>query len=220
MAQLVQHDIWLLLSALICLGTTLYCIQRLQWQSLLQSNLHQHLMLGGALCIALLWHIRAPAQFALVDLHIVGATSACLVLGPHRAVLVLLLGLFANTLLDQQWQALPSYALCYILLPVAFCHYWRHWVERHLPAHFFIYIFVQCFAGAMLAVLLAHLCMAMLLWSVADTAWAVLGETYLNLLPLLMFPEGFINGMVMTMLVVYKPDWVLSFRDEMYLHGK
>jgi uncharacterized membrane protein len=33
-------------------------------------------------------------------------------------------------------------------------------------------------------------------------------------------PEAFLNGWVMTVLVAYRPNWVYSFSDELYLKGK
>ena len=34
----------------------------------------------------------------------------------------------------------------------------------------------------------------------------------------MLFPEGFLNGMLMTILVVYRPEWVSSFDDREYLN--
>ena len=34
------------------------------------------------------------------------------------------------------------------------------------------------------------------------------------------FPEGFITGTVLSLLVIYQPEWVATFRDEFYLHHK
>ena len=39
-------------------------------------------------------------------------------------------------------------------------------------------------------------------------------------IPLLMFGEAFLNGMVMTLLIAYKPRWVATFHDAWYLDGK
>lgn len=39
-------------------------------------------------------------------------------------------------------------------------------------------------------------------------------------LPLVMFPEVFVNGGLMTLLVVYRPEWVSSFLEWHYLEGK
>jgi uncharacterized membrane protein len=34
------------------------------------------------------------------------------------------------------------------------------------------------------------------------------------------FPEAFVNGFVMSVMVGFRPEWVCSFRDEEYLVGK
>jgi uncharacterized membrane protein len=34
------------------------------------------------------------------------------------------------------------------------------------------------------------------------------------------FPEGMLNGWIMTVLVAFRPDWVSSFDDRLYIHGK
>jgi uncharacterized membrane protein len=33
---------------------------------------------------------------------------------------------------------------------------------------------------------------------------------------MLSFPEGFITGAFLTMLVLFQPQWVYTFRDEVY----
>jgi len=40
---------------------------------------------------------------------------------------------------------------------------------------------------------------------------------YFAVLPLMSFGEAFVNGVVMAMTVVYRPQWVMSFDDRMYL---
>jgi len=37
---------------------------------------------------------------------------------------------------------------------------------------------------------------------------------------IMLFPEAFINGLIMTVLVAYRPTWVSSFSDQYYLKGK
>jgi uncharacterized membrane protein len=43
------------------------------------------------------------------------------------------------------------------------------------------------------------------------------GPEYFAVLPLMSFGEAFVNGMVMAMMVVYRPKWVMSFDDRLYL---
>jgi uncharacterized membrane protein len=40
------------------------------------------------------------------------------------------------------------------------------------------------------------------------------------MLPMMAGPEAFINGFIMTVLVLYRVDWVSTFTDEQYLKGK
>jgi uncharacterized membrane protein len=35
-----------------------------------------------------------------------------------------------------------------------------------------------------------------------------------------MFPEAFVTGMLITIFVVYHPDWVKTFDDDRYIKGK
>jgi len=44
-----------------------------------------------------------------------------------------------------------------------------------------------------------------------------LGYDYLPFLPLISLPEAIINGMLVAVFVVYRPNWVTSFDDAMYL---
>ena len=42
-------------------------------------------------------------------------------------------------------------------------------------------------------------------------------KEYFPFLPLMMFPEAFITGMLTTLAVVFYPQWVLTFDDAKYL---
>ena len=47
-----------------------------------------------------------------------------------------------------------------------------------------------------------------------------LSDSLLLFLPLMFFPEAMLNGWLISIMVGFKPNWVRSFRDEEYLHGK
>jgi uncharacterized membrane protein len=46
---------------------------------------------------------------------------------------------------------------------------------------------------------------------------ARINAEYFLVLPLMSFGEGFANGMIVAMAVVYRPRWVMSFDDRLYL---
>ena len=48
----------------------------------------------------------------------------------------------------------------------------------------------------------------------------IIKDTYLMLIPLLVFSEGMLNGMTMILLIIYQPTWVYTFYDKFYLQGK
>ena len=50
--------------------------------------------------------------------------------------------------------------------------------------------------------------------------WDYLFTQYLPYMLLLGFSEGWLSGMAMTLMVVYKPEWVSTFDDRTYLMNK
>ena len=156
-----------------------------------------HLVLGFAVALTLVWSMKAGVQPGL-NLHLLGAMAATLVLGA--------------------WLAVVSMSLA--LLPVLIANGIRYLAERVLPAHFFIFVFVVGFAGAALTVMLqGGIAAASLALAGAYPAGFLL-EEYLPFFLLLGFSEGWISGAVITLMVVYRPDWVAAFDDRRYLLNK
>ena len=50
--------------------------------------------------------------------------------------------------------------------------------------------------------------------------WLTVKDNYLILISLMLFPEAMLNGMTMTLLIIYKPTWVYTFYDKHYLQNK
>ena len=50
--------------------------------------------------------------------------------------------------------------------------------------------------------------------------WLTIEDNYLVLIWLLLFPEGMLNGMTMTLMVIYKPEWVYTFYEKYYIDQK
>jgi uncharacterized membrane protein len=77
--------------------------------------------------------------------------------------------------------------------------------------------FVTVFLGAALAFNLAGLARIAILAAGGTLDDAHVGDEYFAILPLMSFGEGVVNGMFMAMAVVYRPRWVMSFDDRLYL---
>jgi uncharacterized membrane protein len=100
-------------------------------------------------------------------------------------------------------------------LPVLWMQFQHVWVQRRLPNHVFVYVFVTAFFGGALTALLSQVARAVMLWSMDGATLAV--DNYLIAAPLMMFGEAFFTGGTLAILVVYRPQWVASFDDARYL---
>jgi uncharacterized membrane protein len=93
-------------------------------------------------------------------------------------------------------------------------------VHARLPHNYFIYFFLTVFLGSALAFNLAGLTRIGVLALSGSLDAAHVGDEYFAILPLMSFGEGVVNGMVMAMSVVYRPRWVMSFDDRLYLYKR
>ena len=59
-----------------------------------------------------------------------------------------------------------------------------------------------------------------LLWMTETFTAHYLQNYYLPYIPLLMLPEGLINGMLTAIVVVYAPQWIPVFDDNRYLRKR
>lgn len=179
-----------------------------------------HQLFGLAVALAVLWSMNAGVMPGL-NLHLLGAMAATLALGPQFAMIALglaLTGITLNGALD--WSAWAINFLIMIVVPVCFAHRFRRVVERMLPAHFFVFVFVVAFFGSGATVVVEGLIAAAALVVAGAYPAAFLASEYLPYFILLGFAEAWISGAVIALLVVYKPEWVEAFDDRRYLLGK
>ena len=106
-----------------------------------------------------------------------------------------------------------------ILIPVLVTEICARWVERLQPRNLFVYIFCSgFFPAALVAVLVLLVGLGVLLIDgiYQMPPWL---DDFAGYLWLIMFPEAFINGMVITALVVFYPDWLETFNRTRYLQA-
>jgi len=94
------------------------------------------------------------------------------------------------------------------------------WAARfYLPRNPFVFIFVCGFFGAGLAVLATWLAGAALLALSGQPSPSGAGASLIAFLPLMLFPEAFINGALVSMLIVYRPEWLRLYDETFYARG-
>ncbi|EKE70989.1 energy-coupling factor ABC transporter permease [Gallaecimonas xiamenensis] len=178
----------------------------------------QGLFFGSGLALLALWLLQAGIEDGL-EVHFLGLTTVTLVLGWRLALLAGLLPLGLLTLTGlEQWQHLGPNCAFGLALPVLVSEAVRQGVARYLPHHLFVYFFCTGFFNAALALVAHMLAMAAwFYWAEGFDGRQVL-DNYLILMPLLAFPEALLNGMAVTMLTLYRPQWLKDFHDSDYLN--
>ena len=92
--------------------------------------------------------------------------------------------------------------------------------ERFLPPNFFVYSLFAAFLGSALAFGTAGIAgAAVLVAGAGESAELVFGE-YVPYLPYLASGEATLTGMLVTLAVVYRPQWVATFDDHRYLRDR
>lgn len=201
---------WLVLAPLLA-----WAVLRSPW-SRLGVNEQSHLFLGALVAITLLWTIGGRAGPAL-HFHLLGATVLYLMFGLPLAIIGMTLVALATTVAGGgEWTPLAGQALVAGVLPVVVSHFALRATEARLPPNFFAYVFGAAFFGGALAMLGAAVAVAGAL-ALAAPAGASMDDAWTAIALMLAFAEATLTGMLITLFVVYKPAWVGTFRDEIYL---
>lgn len=192
---------------------------RAPWGRLKDSELF-NVWLGMIVLLTLVWSLKAGVKPGLT-FHLLGATVFTLSFGPHLAFVGLSLVTLGITLNGAAGPfAYAANALLLAGLSVVLSQFCFRIFCRVLPRHFFVYIFVNGFLGAALTIIGVGFGATVLLVTVGAYEWDYLISEYFPYFVLLAFSEAWLSGMLMTLFVVYRPEWVVSFDDSSYLAGK
>ena len=194
-------------------------VWRAPW-ALLKESEQLNVWLGMIVLLMLMWSLKAGVRPGL-SLHLLGATVFTLSFGPHLAFVGLSLVLLGITLNGEAgYFAFAINALLMAGVGVIISLAVHRLALRFLPRHLFIYIFVNGFLGSFLTVFGVGIAAACLLAMAGAYEWNYLTSEFLPYLVLLGFSEAWLGGMLITLFVVYRPDWVVTFDDSSYLANK
>lgn len=169
--------------------------------------------LGSIVALIVLWQLEIRTEQGLI-LHLLGSALFCLMFGPARALIGLLLVMLAVTANGHgQWSMIGPNLVANAALPIAIIFLWTWIVRRCLPNHLFVFIFGNGFFGVAVTFFLTGLGLMLLVLTGSEQPILV-GRFVDGWLPsvfLLSFSEAWLSGMVLTLLVIYRPEWVVSF---------
>lgn len=176
--------------------------------------------LGMIVLLTLIWSMKAGVKPGL-SLHLLGATVFTLSFGPHLAFVglsLVLLGISINGGFGIFAYAINALLMAGVGILISQMMY--RFVLRYLPRNFFIYVFINGFFTAALSVIGVGVVATLLLVTASAYEWEYLSSEYLPYFLLLGFSEAWLSGMLITLFVIYRPNWVSTFDDASYLANK
>lgn len=168
--------------------------------------------------LTIVWRFRINVSNDL-SLHILGLSLFPLMFGRTLANLGLSLTVIAYTaLFNGLWSNLGLNLLLLATIPTWFSDLILRAIQRFLPHHLFVYIFGNGFFGSMVVLSLSGLCsMAVHMFWAGPSGPTTDAIAYMLLLA---WGETFMVGFLVTIFAVYRPDWLLTFDDNIYLRGR
>lgn len=164
----------------------------------MRASLHNglHIHLSGAMLMALMFGWR---------LGILGMSIVCV-----------LVSLWGNSLPSNLGVTL----ILNVYIPVTLSYLIFLIIEACLPRHVFVYLFLTAFFGAGISFVISGIISVSFLGLIGAFPWSTLLDEYLPYYCLMGFGESFLTCGLITLFIVYCPQWVYSFRDQRYLIGK
>lgn len=187
------------------------------WRVWLGDRERQWVWLGSLALLVAVWSMKAGITPGL-SLRFLLVSSLTLMHGWQLAVLgsAMVLGVLGWSG-QADWASFGADLLCVAIVPAIATAWLHEQVHARLPHNYFVYFFLTVYAGSALAYNLAGLARVGLLAAAGTLDAAHAGPEYFAVLPMMSFGEAFVNGMIMAMVVVYRPKWVMSFDDRLYL---
>lgn len=179
-----------------------------------------HLIAGGAVACLLLWLMNMHGSDGLV-LHFLGVTTLTLVIGwsftmfAGGAALAAFYGLQ-----ELPWSGFGLSFVMTVMLPASLSRWLAYRLQKTGIRHPFVYFLGAGFAGGALVVLALALVAYVIFWLSNGQSYLETMREFAPMVVMIMFSEGFINGMCISALAVFYPDWVKTFDDRFYLDGK
>ncbi len=213
--NLLSTGQWMVTLALFLL-ILVQAARSVRWRNLRSDNALQHSFFGAAVVLGFIWQLRAGIYPGLA-IHIFGITAVTLILGWALAVFAGLLALVITVITGREPALMfAANGLVTVMVPALVTQGIMLWERHRNFRNFFAYIFFCGFFGAGISVAVAGLLMCLMLWVSGVYEFSELVHDSLRYLPLFMIPEGFVNGAIVTGLMVFHPERLTTLDQRRY----
>lgn len=180
----------------------------------------QHVLLAVSVLIFLIWQLGVSLDNG-ITFHFLFMTLMTLMFGPQFAFLGMLLALIGVTYQsDLGWLSYGVNAILMGAVPIMITWGLYRIGTKFLEPSFFIYVLYNGFFSASVGVVFSLLLAGLIMRLNEVYSAQVLEQSFWVFIPMMATPEGFLNGMLLAVLVLLKPQWLTTFHDKTFLQGK
>lgn len=209
----------LILSGILFTVLMLIAVFTAPWYKI-TDNSSSHIFLGLTLGVAVIWMLRASVM-GEIHFHLLLTTSLYLMFGWQFALFsIVVVQVIITLAVGSPLHLLPINTLLLGGVPVLITGSLLVLSKQHLPHHFFVFIFINCFFAAGLSMFgMSMSTLGLYYFFSYDSVYQSI-QDFFPFSILLSLPEAAINGILMSGFIAYRPSWVAMFHDEVYIDGK
>lgn len=192
------------------------CTDAIRRADIAQASTREHLIWAMATAAIFLGHQMTIGLPSGIELHYMGSAFLALLLGYPRAILSMVLVLLASALMQGSVWVLGVQIIFHAAIPITLMMIISRAIQRMLPPNLFVFLLGNGFIGLFITYALEHFI------ALGGRALLISADTnsYADLTPyalLLASGEAWMEGMIITVLVVFAPGAVRMFDDAVYL---
>ena len=178
---------------------------------------------AAILFLAIAWNIspNLPGQpagkFYGLIFHFYGASLLTAMFGPAIALSILFpvafLGIYA---IQGNYAEASQQYLMVCVLPTVFAYLSIQIIRRFIPKHLFVLILGNGYVAAFVSVILSGVFLLMIQFALGASSQLDLEGWLLGLI-IIAFMEGSLSGMLLAILLIFRPHWVSTYNEEAYM---
>lgn len=217
---------WLVFGGLSLFFAFFWIMKTAPWQKIKSDSSAQNVFIGTTLLLGFIWSADVGTLFG-IDFHLLMLATTVLMFGPQFAILSGIIALIIKYLvfIFVQNQLGSFYnigieAFVLVMLPVGIIWILTKLSYKFLERHFFVFVLFNGFFVAAFSLGVTLFAVVFLLWTSGVYSYEHLSQTFMPIIPLLVFPEALVNSVLIALLVILKPEWLSCFDDKQYLEGK
>lgn len=202
------------------------------WKLLLADSQRQHAFFAATLGLAVVWLLQV-AVWSAIAIHPLMMIVTTMIFGWSFALLIgacslVILEIFQLSLraANMEWEmafaqfdlrTFPVDFVLSVLVPASWAWFVIWMIDRVKFKNPFTFFWGVGFFGAMISCPLIGLCAWFLFYITGSEIQLEAVREHFWIFVLLTFPEGFLNGIIATIMTIYYPELVKTYRDDWYM---